>query len=140
MKRNNFVRGSVLLATVAVTALVASTPSDSLPDGRAHDPAGTAGLRVYLDPETGDLQTGPAAAAEIELDAETQNAVRRDTEGLRMVRHANGAVSMDLQGRYQSVSVIRIDENGVASICADNETSVEHALKDHAKAATPEVK
>lgn len=139
MKRNNFVRGSVLLATVAVTTLVASTPSDPLQDGPAHDPAGTAGLQIYLDPETGDLQAGPAATAETGLDADTQNAVRRDTEGLTLVRHANGAVSMDLQGRYQSVALLRIDENGVATLCDDNGADIKNVL-DGKTIATPEVK
>jgi len=137
MKRHDFVRGTVLLTAIAATTLVASTPSDTQP---TNDPVGTAGLRVYLDPETGDLQAGPAAVADIELDADTQNAVRRDTEGLEMVRHANGAISMNLQGRYESVAMVRIDENGVATLCDDDGTRIENALKGETNVATPEVK
>jgi len=139
MKLNHFVRGSVLLATVTATALVASTPQ-SFDTQASGDPAGTAGLRVYLDAETGDLQAGPGVAGQNELDLDTQNAVRRDTEGLRLVRHANGAVSMDLQGRYQSVATIRIDENGVATFCDDNGPSIDNVVSGHAQVATPEVK
>ena len=139
MKLNHFVRGFVLLATVTATALVASTPrpSDTHQPG---DPAGAAGMKVYLDPETGELQAGPAAAAQNELDVDTQDAVRRDSEGLKLVRHANGAISMDLQGRYQSVATIRIDENGVATFCDDNGPGVDHNIRVQATAATPEVK
>jgi len=137
MKLNHFVRGFVLLAIVTATSWVASTPRSS---DRQQPAAGAAGMKVYLDPETGELQAGPAAAAQNELDVDTQNAVRRDTEGLTLVRHANGAVSMDLQGRYQSVATIRIDENGVATFCDDNGPRVDNDVRAQATAATPEVK
>ena len=139
MKLNHFVRGFVLLATVSATALVASTPRPS-DIHQTVDPAGAAGMKVYLDPETGELQAGSVAAAQNELDIDTQNAVRRDTEGLALVRHANGAVSMDLQGRYQSVATIRIDENGAATFCDDDGPRVDNDVRVPATAATPEVK
>ena len=97
-------------------------------------------MKVYLDSETGDLQAGPVAAAQNELDIDTQNAVRRDTEGLTLVRHANGAVSMNLEGRYQSVATVRIDENGVATFCDDNGPRVDTVVRGHATVAAPEVK
>ncbi len=139
MKRHDFVRGSILLAAVAATAFVASTPTQPSVDPTG-TPAGTAGLWVHLDSETGDLQAGPAASSALELDADTHNAVRRDSEGLKLVHHRNGAVSMDLLGRYQNVSMVRIDENGVATVCADNQTVIENVLKGQTQPATPEVK
>ena len=77
----------------------------------------------------------------VELDAETQNALRRDEEGLEFVQHADGSVSVDLQGRYQSASVARIDENGKVVVCTDNVAGVERSLNDKTShPAAPEVK
>ena len=139
MKRHQVARGSFFVVAVAASAFVAATPLQPTDNARALDPAGTAGMWIHIDDETGELQAGPGAAAGIDIDADTQNALRRDTEGLKLIRHANGATSMDLQGRYQSVSVLHIDENGVSTICTDNETGVEKARRGLV-AATPEVK
>lgn len=141
MKRHHVGRGTFVVAAVAATAFIAAAPLQPTDNTTAPDPAGTAGMWVHIDNETGDLQGGPDASvsAQLELDADLQNALRRDTEGLKLIRHANGATSMDLQGRYQSVSVLHIDENGVSTICTDNETGVEKARKGQIT-ATPEVK
>jgi hypothetical protein len=89
-----------------------------------------AGMMAYIDPETGELTTGPAPASEVEVDADLKNALRRDDTGLEVVTHADGSKSMDLQGRYQHVSVIRIDENGLMTVCTDNMASVAHNLSN----------
>jgi hypothetical protein len=94
-------------------------------------------MRAYIDPETGELSVGgPVPAGEVELDADTQNALRHDHEGLEVVRHADGSESMDLQGRYQSVSIIRIDENGKKTICAGDAHQAHRALDTSTPIAT----
>lgn len=50
-----------------------------------------------------------------------KNLVNQDTEGLKQVRHADGSVSIDLEGRFQSVTVARRNEDGkVVQSCVDN--------------------
>jgi len=50
--------------------------------------------------------------------------VNQSTEGLQQVRHADGSVSMDLQGRFQSVVLARkADDGKVAQSCVDNPAS-----------------
>lgn len=95
---------------------------------------------VYLDAETGEVTGTPPADAVIELDAEMANTLRHDDEGLVVVHHPNGALSMDLQGRYGDVSVVRIDENGMATYCSDSEESVKKNLTDTTTPTGPEVK
>lgn len=98
-------------------------------------------MRAYLDPETGKLTVGAMPSGEIELDAELQNALRYDDEGLQSVKHADGSVSINLQGRYQSVSVVKLDENGKFTFCTDNSGEVESAVNNEvSNPATPEVK
>lgn len=43
------------------------------------------------------------------------------TDGLTQVRHADGSVSMDLQGRFQNVTVARVNADGtIDQSCVDN--------------------
>ena len=47
--------------------------------------------------------------------------VNRLTEGLVQVRHADGSVSMDLQGRFQNVAVAKKEADGtIKTSCVDN--------------------
>ena len=95
-------------------------------------PAGD-GMRVYLDPETGEPGAQPSAAV-VELNPELENALRHDDEGLTQVTHPNGAVSMNLEGRYEEATVVHIDANGKRIICTDNMHNVTNAP------SAPEVK
>jgi hypothetical protein len=80
---------------------------------------GSAALRATINPETGGVEVSHTASY-APLDAETQNALRRDSEGLTQVFHPNGMVSSNLQGRFQSVSVARFDKDGKLIICSEN--------------------
>jgi len=47
--------------------------------------------------------------------------VNQSTDGLEPVRHTDGSVSIDLQGRFQNVAVAKLDENGkLTQSCVDN--------------------
>jgi hypothetical protein len=47
--------------------------------------------------------------------------VNQSTEGLEQVHHEDGSVSMDLKGRFQNVTVARINKDGtVSESCVDN--------------------
>jgi type IV secretory pathway VirD2 relaxase len=47
--------------------------------------------------------------------------VNQSTEGLVQVQHADGSVSMDLEGRFQNVAVARVNKDGsVTQSCVDN--------------------
>lgn len=133
MKMRNWVATTLVLA-LGVATLVVFSPNHSK-ESTAHavsnntEVPGTASMRAYLDPETGKVTVGVMTSSPEELDADTQNALRRDTEGLHVVRHADGSESMDLQGRYQSVSMVHIDANGVKTFCTDNLDKVENALE-----------
>ena len=151
MQRQPFARIPIVLMAVAVAG--ASTTSLSGNDSPSIDnesravrtvaemPPGTAALRAYRNPETGALDIGVAPLSGLSLDAETQNALRRDTIGLVEVHHPDGSVSIDLQGRFQCATVARIDGTGKVIVCTDGVESAQHALHDDAAgSATPEVK
>jgi acylphosphatase len=123
MTRRSIVRmatGFVALAaaTVVVTQLTARTEASHAPDPGVTP--GTAAMRAYLNPETGklDVGAGPTVAAD-NVDATTENALRRDATGLVEVHHPDGSVSVNLQGRFQSVAVLKKTKNGDVFVCTD---------------------
>jgi hypothetical protein len=144
MRMNRRVGVIALLLVVSAAAIAVLSPGSSTQSSTnasvqsTHN--STAGMMVYIDEETGELVGTPPADAVIELDAEMANTLRRDDEGLVQVTHPNGAVSLDLQGRYGDVSVVRIDENGAATYCNDSEHSVVQTLTDTTTPTGPEVK
>jgi hypothetical protein len=77
-----------------------------------------AGKKLQVDAER--LQQGPLTQDESQkiADALKDN---KSTEGLAQIQHDNGAVSMDLQGRFQNVMLAKKNDDGsVAAACVDN--------------------
>lgn len=79
-----------------------------------------AGMVVVLDRETGKAR--PLTAEEAQKLAEgIKQLVNQSTEGLVEVRHADGSVSMDLQGRFQNVLLAKKEDDGtISQACVDN--------------------
>jgi hypothetical protein len=70
-------------------------------------------------------QTGPLTPEEAQRLAEgIKPLVNQSTEGLVQVEHADGSVSMDLQGRFQNVILAKKEANGtISQSCVDNPAS-----------------
>lgn len=132
----------VSVATVAVLSSGGSTESETAAvTSNANSTVGAEGMRVYLDPETGEVGAQPDPSAVIELDDAMQNALRYDDEGLKTTHHADGSVSMNLEGRYHSASMVHVDENGKRVICTDSADHAKHVVNNEISTpATPEVK
>lgn len=61
-----------------------------------------------------------------------RNALSRSAEGLSAVRHADGSISVDLRGRFQSISVARIDAEGrLETGCVESHASLADFLAAH---------
>jgi hypothetical protein len=93
--------------------------------GRAHGndsvTVQVAGQTVAIDRETGRLRQPTPEEAKA-LAAGLKAMLNRSTEGLTVVQHANGAKSVDLQGRFQSISVAKVNSEGkVAERCVTNQ-------------------
>ena len=153
MNRRFLLRLSIPLAAVAIAVfMVMPLIGGASPDGETgpdletstQDYApGYGALRAHLNPETGRVDVSTTGAVAMPLDADTREALRRDTEGLKEIYHANGAVSVKLEGRFQSVSVARINEDGKVSVCSDDADAVQGLLDNentNVSSQTPEVK
>lgn len=79
-----------------------------------------AGRDVQVDSQTGQIK--PLTSQEAQQLAEgLKRMLNQSTEGLVQVEHADGSVSMDLNGRFQNVTVARINEDGsLTQSCVDN--------------------
>jgi Tfp pilus assembly protein FimT len=79
-----------------------------------------AGQDVQVDGQTGQIQQLTPEEAQ-KLAAGLKQMVNQSTEGLVQVQHADGSVSMDLEGRFQNVAVARVNKDGsVTQSCVDN--------------------
>jgi hypothetical protein len=74
-------------------------------------PAVAAGMVVAIDPETGALVPPTAEQVRI-LTAAERTGLMRTSEGLAEVRLPDGAVMVDLQGRFMEYSLVQLDRAG----------------------------
>jgi hypothetical protein len=82
-----------------------------------------AGQDVQVDSQTGQIKPLTPEEAQ-KLAAGLADMVNQSTEGLEQVQHADGSVSMDLKGRFQNVTVARINQDGsLTQSCVDNPQS-----------------
>lgn len=107
-------------AQETVSPLVANVANVANKAPRKYVTVKVAGQDVQLDSQTGDMKPLTQQEAE-KLAAGLAPMLNQSTEGLVEVHHANGSVSMDLQGRFQNVTVARMKKDGsVAQSCVDN--------------------
>src|SRR5262249_36317128 len=90
-----------------------------------------AGLVVAWNPETRTYGM-PSPEQVLALSAAERNALSRSSLGLVEVRHADGWVSVDLQGRFQEFAVVHLGPDGKPVYrCLDDSATVRRALREH---------
>jgi hypothetical protein len=78
------------------------------------------GQTVQIDPQTGQIKPLTPEEAQ-KLANGLKELANQSNEGLRQVQHADGSVSMNLEGRFQNVALARKEaDGGVAQACVDN--------------------
>jgi hypothetical protein len=75
---------------------------------------------AHLDGQTGQTQELSDDEAQ-KLAGGLKDLVNQSTDGLVEVQHADGSVSVDLEGRFQNVTVAKVNKDGsVSQSCVDN--------------------
>ena len=129
-KRSNRFQRSTLTTVLVVAAIlaIAAVTVVSRQQSRTRKVAkksDSATVKVVQQDVEVDRQTGQKT----ELTAEEarkmagglKQMVNQSTEGLVEVRHADGSVSVNLEDRFQNVTVARVNKDGsVAQSCVDN--------------------
>ena len=115
---------ALLLSAMAVLALALGTSASAAAqksvsptaavaaDGYTYVPF--AGQTVAIDRQTGKLRP-PTPEEARKLTEGLKNFLSRSDQGLTVVTHPNGAQSVDLQGRFQSVTLAKINSDGSTS-------------------------
>ena len=76
------------------------------------------GKTLRVNPQT--LQQGPLTQGQSQAIADALKG-NKSTEGLVEVQHADGSVEMDLQGRFQNVTIAKKNDDGsVSAACVDS--------------------
>jgi hypothetical protein len=96
-----------------------STNAASANAGKKYVAVKVAGRDVQVDPQTGQIKPlSPAEAQELADGLKTM--LNKSTEGLVPEKHADGSVSIDLQGRFRNVAVARVNADGtLEQSCVD---------------------
>ncbi len=125
-------RRFALIAIVIAVFALGATASINLRTGRAKDARVQATDKlmtnknhpnyIHLAGQQNDAgQIRPPNQEEAQRLAEgIKGMVNRSTEGLKSVKHADGSVTMDLEGHFQNVTLAKKTEGGVATACVDN--------------------
>ncbi len=98
--------------TTSAVAQKSVSPKAEAADGYTYVPF--AGQTVAIDRQTGKLRP-PTPDEARKLAAGLKNFLSRSDQGLTVVTHPNGTQSVDLQGRFQSVTLAKINRDGSAS-------------------------
>lgn len=112
-----------LMMVAAVLVVVGPATADEGPQAEASEtsvvtlktqmPVGAAGKMVFIDPATGRVTSIPTVEQRATMQDEVAGMFNQSDEGLFDEVLANGAVLRDLQGRFQSATVVRIAPDGL---------------------------
>lgn len=109
-------------ATQAATAqdeatATAPTPTLELASGLGEV---APGLWIFLDPETGLITDRPSPEQAAAMRAQVSSLVNESTAGLVARTYPDGSKSLDLRGRFQSVSILTLTPTGEPKVtCAE---------------------
>lgn len=112
------VTGAAIAEEPAATAETATeTSAASVEEPETAPAPAMSGLRVMIDPETGQMVVPPAAERhKMALSPAMQNALSRSDEGLPTVVLPDGTVMVNLQGRFQNLLFATVDAEGQLKI------------------------
>lgn len=100
--------------TAAIQSLAKVTPTHTYVTRRV------AGQDIQIDTQTGQVRPLTPQEAQ-QLANGLAPMLDNSTDGLIQVHHADGSVSMDLQGRFQNVAVAKVNTDGtIEQGCVDN--------------------
>jgi len=110
-------------AAVSLRTSKAAKVKGSQPGQSKRTPANLnfrAGAQLPLDSQTGQVR--PLTQEEAQRLAEgIKQVLNQSTDGLQSVHHADGSVSVNLQGHFQNVAVMkRNDDGSLTESCVDN--------------------
>lgn len=111
--------GGALTLAGACVAAVAAPPTKPAPAADAAQastatPAASAGLRAYIDPETGRLVERPVTAEQQR--AAVQDIAAPDFSKIQEIRHADGSIETIFNGQVDNALIATVGKDGKVSM------------------------
>ncbi|HXU30337.1 MAG TPA: hypothetical protein VN851_07160 [Thermoanaerobaculia bacterium] len=121
--------GLAPLAVTAQTDAAAAPSPNSAPELASGLGEVAPGLWIFLDPATGRVTDRPSPEQLAAIRSQISKLVVESTVGLVGKTYPNGMKSLNLQGRFQSVSVLTLGPNGKQQMtCAETPDEAVNAL------------
>jgi hypothetical protein len=93
--------------------------TESTPDTRPKLSQTGEGMRVYLDPTTGEIIPQPVEAPEPGLPKDITDPMSTSSEGLVVEPAPGGGVMVDLRGRFRNIATATLDADGNLTTSCD---------------------
>jgi hypothetical protein len=114
------IRFTLMFGALLGASMMSSAATEQEASQVQSAPTNTAGLRAFVDPETGQLVSQPVTDAQKRAVEAVDPSFRQDDEGLQIVYFADGSSMMDLQGRFQQATVAEAKPDGsLRTYCND---------------------
>jgi hypothetical protein len=123
----------VLLAAIPARAQTAATDVSTAEAASADD----SGQKAAIDPATGRLRALTPDEARALIDSVARS-VSQSGDGLTLLYHSNGAISIDLENRFESASLVRMESDGSLTVqCVTTAAEAETFLRAGVAAVKP---
>ena len=117
---------TLLLLIIAAPALAQNAATDPVP---VPDTEASAAQKAAIDPATGRLRGITPEEARALIDSVSRE-LSQSGDGLTLVYHPNGMVSIDLEDRFQTAALVRVEPDGtLRAQCVSTVEEAERFLK-----------
>lgn len=123
---------------VAAPSAISSDPSITSSAVASAEPVGVAGMLVGIDPVTGKVGMPSREFRDAIRESHAAPALSRSMEGLQVVHRPDGSKMVDLKGRFQEYSIVRIAPDGRKEQLCVQGSDVEAALQGKPSASPAE--
>lgn len=111
---------AVLAVALVPCAYAGDRKAESAPTPSAAKAQGEAGMRAYVDPQSGQLVSEPVTDEQKRQATAVDSAFSQDSSDLEVVHLPDGSTMMDLQGRFQQATVASVQSDGrLTTYCND---------------------
>ncbi len=117
---------------------ISSEPTITSSTVESAEPVGAAGMVVGIDPVTGKVGMPSREFRDALRESHAAPALSRAMDGLQVVHRPDGSKMVDLKGRFQEYSVIRIAPDGRKEQLCVQGPDLEAALQGKVSASTAE--
>ena len=111
-------------------ALEAAGPESTTESGAIRE-----GMKIAIDPETGQIIAKPVREQNRELSVPLANALSRSTEDLHVFDLPNGGKGVNLDNRFQHVYMVQLKPDGsFETVCVNHKHQAEKFLRNGSSA------